>query len=382
MVRRALCIGLLAVLGGVLTLPAPATAETARQQQWYLDALGIPEAQQSSTGQGVVVGLVDTGVDGGNPDFGGQVMAGFNYAQFGQDPRTDQNGHGTEMAGVIAGKGIDGAPLGIAPTARIMAVKVGDTSDFGLAEGVKYAADHGAKVINVSFSASGVSPTDMKAAIEDAFRHDAVVIAGAGNTSTGQRTVGVPANYPGVIAATGTDRSGSFWSGSVSGPEAVLSAPAEGIVSVASRQAGGGSYMIGEGTSYSTAIISGVAALIRAKYPSMSAANVVNRLIKTADDKGPAGRDPQYGFGVVDPVKALTAQVASVSSNPLVAPAGSASEKATASASGQATAESSGGGGLVAAVLVGVAVVLVAVVVGLVLWRRRRPVSTEVGGVP
>jgi type VII secretion-associated serine protease mycosin len=357
----------------------PALAETPRQQQWYLDTLQIPAAQQESTGQGVLVAVVDSGVDGDNPDFGGRVMPGLNLVQLGQDARSDTDGHGTAMAGVIAGGGVGDAPLGIAPGAEILPIKVGEGNDFTLAEGIKYAADHGAKVINVSSAAPGVAPTDMKQALEDAFRHDAVVVAGAGNTTMAQNSVGVPANYPGVIAATGTSRSGSFWSGSVAGPEAVLAAPAESIISVASRQINDATFSTGSGTSYSTAIVSGTAALIRAKYPSMDAANVVNRLIKTADDKGTVGRDPQYGFGVVDPVKALTAGMASVGRNPLVEAAGSASGAATGVASSRVAgaARGSGGGVLVAVVLVVVAVALVGVVIGLVLWRRRarRPVN-------
>jgi membrane-anchored mycosin MYCP len=364
----------LAVAGLGMSVSTPALAETPRQQQWYLDALRIPAAQQASTGKGVLVAVVDSGVDGNNPDFGGRVLPGLNLEQPGQDARSDTDGHGTAMAGVIAGGGVGDAPLGIAPGAQILPIKVAEGSEFTLAEGIKYAADHGAKVINVSSSGAGVAPTDLKEALEDAFHHDVVVVGGAGNTTMGQSSVGVPANFPGVIAATGTDRSGSFWLGSVAGPAAVLAAPAENIVSVASSQINNAPFSTGSGTSYSTAIISGVAALIRAKYPNISAANVINRLIKTADDKGTAGRDPQYGFGVVDPVKALTAQVGSVEQNPLVAPVDSAPSTASKSASARASGVS-GGGGAVAFVLVGVAVVLVAGAVGLVWWRRARRVG-------
>jgi hypothetical protein len=120
-----------------------------------------------------------------------------------------------------------------------------------------------------------------------------------------------------VIAVTGLTQSGEFWTGSSRGPQAVLSAPAEEIQALAPVALYPSGYLIGNGTSASSAPVSGVAALVRAHFPKLNAANVINRLIRTADDKGPKGRDDQYGFGVVDPVRALTATVAPVTSNPL-----------------------------------------------------------------
>ncbi|MEK8109632.1 S8 family serine peptidase [Micromonospora sp. M12] len=112
---------------------------------------------------------------------------------------------------------------------------------------------------------------------------------------------------------TGTTRGGAFWSGSVQGPEAVVAAPGDRIYNVANEKG----YGWGDGTSDATAIVSGLAALIRAKYPNLDAANVINRIIRTSRDAEPSGRDPQYGFGVIDPVKALTANVPPVTANPL-----------------------------------------------------------------
>jgi membrane-anchored mycosin MYCP len=366
----------LLVVAVVLAVSAqPALAQTPRQMQWWLDALRIPTANALSTGRNVTVGVLDTGVDGSSPAFSGRLLPGIDLDNSAESPHADTDGHGTSMAGIIAASGTDGGPMGVAPGATVLPVRVAKDNngniDFTMPIAIKYAVDHGVKVINISWGGSGVAPTDMKQALEYAFQHDVVVVAAVGNLKNGSKAIDSPANYPGVVAVTGTNRSGTFWSGSVQGSAAVLSAPAEGIVATPSAQVNDGAYAISDGTSCSSAIVAGVAALVRSKYPSLNAANVINRLIKTAGDKGPAGRDPQYGFGVVDPVKALTAQVASVGQNPLVAPVDSAPATASKSASGHASV-ASGSGGTVALVLVGVAVVLVLVVAAMVLWWRRR----------
>src|SRR5690606_25976228 len=153
-------------------------------------------------------------------------------------------------------------------------------------------------------------------AVECALSKDVVIIAGAGNTSAGHRTVQAPANIPGVIAVTGLDQRGDLWSGSAQGPEAVISAPAEEIVSADIPTTPRSRYSLGDGTSDATAIVSGAAPLIRSQYPNLDAANVINRIIRTADDAVPPGRDPQYGFGKIYALRALTASVPEVTTNP------------------------------------------------------------------
>lgn len=139
-----------------------------------------------------------------------------------------------------------------------------------------------------------------------ALKADVVVVAAAGNRPEATR-VEWPAAYPGVIAAAGVDRDGNHAEVSVTGPEVVLAAPAVDIVST--NKLGETRYSTGTGTSSATAIIAGAAALVRAKYPDLSAAEVVHRLTATAVDKGPPGRDELYGYGVLDLVAALTADV-------------------------------------------------------------------------
>ncbi|MEO3769758.1 type VII secretion-associated serine protease mycosin [Micromonospora sp. B9E7] len=372
------------LLAGFLVVGAaqPAAAAPRRAEQWYLDELRIDQVHKISTGQGVVVAVLDSGVEATHPDLRGQVLAGGRSYGASGDGRADEDGHGTHMAGIIAAKsgGRDGVD-GIAPGAKILPIKLrkgtGTNSDTAVALGIRMAVDGGAKVINMSFGAPGFASPDEVSAIKYALDHDVVVVSSAGNTARGHVAVGNPANTPGVIAVTGTTRGGSFWSGSVKGPEAVVAAPGDGIYNVANE----GGYGWGDGTSDSGAIVSGLAALIRAKYPDLKAPSVINRIIRTARDAGPSGRDPQYGFGVIDPMKALTANVPPVTANPLLDPA-AVTDPGPARAEGadeefDVTEHGDRGGPTdqqVMVVVIGVAVVLV-LLLGLavfLIWNRRR----------
>ncbi|MET8912286.1 type VII secretion-associated serine protease mycosin [Micromonospora sp. NPDC004551] len=370
------------LLAGLMVLGAvqPAVAAPRRAEQWYLDELRIDQAHKLSTGRGVTVAVVDSGVDATHPELAGQVLPGGRSYGASGDGRSDADGHGTHMAGIIAARdaGPDGV-TGIAPGVRILPIKTkpgdGDVSDAASAQGIRMAVDGGAKVINLSYGAMGVASDDEQAAIKYALERDVVVVAGAGNTAKGHTEVINPANVPGVIAVTGTTRGGRFWSGSAQGPEAVVAAPADSIYNAGPDHG----YGWGDGTSDATAIVSGIAALIRAKYPDLSAPNVINRIIRTARDAGPPGRDPQYGFGRIDPVAALTARVPAVSANPLLgaAPAGSAPPQAAEDDDFDVTEYGDRGGPTDQQVMVigigiaAVLLVLVALVVFLI-WNRRR----------
>jgi type VII secretion-associated serine protease mycosin len=362
--------------------------------QWHLNYLKISEAQQITTGEGVTVAVIDGGIDASNPDLSGQVVSGACAAHPGpggdQEPTEDFFGHGTAMAGDIAAKGgDDGHALGIAPGVRILPFCV-DGSDIDqyveeqeITQGIIYATDHGASVINISLGSTRSTASGLQRAVGYALAHNVVVVAAAGNVSQGATSVANVARIPGVVAVTGVTRTGGFWSGSAQGPEAGIAAPAVDITSTDSTQKtdkpNTSAYATGSGTSDAAAIVSGVVALIRAKYPTLDAINVINRLVKTADDKGAPGRDPRYGYGVVDPVKALTADVPKVTVNPLGTPPVAVSPSHSSGA-GQAVGKGNGGGGsgwlvaLVAALLLlvlGGGVVLVVVVLG----RRRRAVG-------
>ncbi|WP_199440540.1 S8 family serine peptidase [Umezawaea beigongshangensis] len=318
-----------------LLSPAPAHGQTIQEQEWHLDALGVPAAQQITDGEGVVVAVVDSGVDASHPDLIGQVLPGTGFgASAGSDGHTDTDGHGTAMAATIAGSGVAGGVLGIAPAAKILPVASSDADQFGLtvvADSIRWAVDNGAQVINLSLGFQSRATPALVTAVNHAVEHDVVLVASTGNESG---EVSAPANIRGVLAVAGTTRAGEPWQESNTGHETVLAAPAETIVTAMPVSVYDTGYAEVAGTSSASAIVAGVAALVRARYPGMSAADVVNRLISTATDVQEPGRDDLTGFGVVDPVAALTADVPPVSRNPLLPP-----ERITA------TGASSGAGG-------------------------------------
>jgi subtilisin family serine protease len=249
-----------------------------------------------------MVAVVDTGVDPSHPDLGDAIISGSEVNGPG-DGRSDSNGHGTSMAGIVAARGRDASTgaLGIAPSSVVLPIKIPDEDSLSVSAGIDRARAMGARVLCVALTTS--DSRELEAAVRRAQVADIVVVAGAGNRPN--VGVQVPANYPGVVAAVGVDRNGNHANVSVAGPQAVLAAPAEDIVSVELA----GKYAKGTGTSASTAIITGVAALVRSKFPELSAAEVIHRMTATAVDKGTPGRDKEYGFGIVNPVGALTADV-------------------------------------------------------------------------
>jgi subtilisin family serine protease len=178
--------------------------------------------------------------------------------------------------------------------------------------GIDWAIEHGASVICIA--AGGEDAGSLRGAVERAISNDIVVIAGVGNYPIAT-AVRYPAAYPGVVAVAGVDRNGNQAAISVEGPEVVIAAPAVDIVSTGLRGPGLTGYRTGTGTSDATAIVAGAAALVRARFPNLSAAEVVHRLTATADDKGLIGRDNEYGYGIVNLVKALTADVPPLSTS-------------------------------------------------------------------
>ncbi|MFY1598141.1 S8 family serine peptidase [Micromonospora sp. WMMD737] len=252
--------------------------------------------------------MPDTGVYP-HPDLARNLRQGTDFVAGGSgDGRQDRDSHGTGMAGLIAAHGDTGSKgaLGMAPRAKILPIRVKIGNQEGtshqLADAINFAITKNVKVISVS--ATGAADSRLLTAVEAALRADIVVVAGAGNKPISQR-VGFPASHPGVIAVGGIDRTGRVAAVSVTGPEVDLVAPAVDIYSTSVD----GKYRKGTGTSDSTAIVAGAAALIRSKYPYLPASEVAHRLTATAIDKGPPGRDDEYGHGVIDLVAALTADV-------------------------------------------------------------------------
>ncbi len=313
-----LLLALLVGSTGALLGGAPAVqAEPVRGEEWQLPLLHAQQAWEKATGSGVRVAVLDSGVDSHHPDLAGRVKPGIDLVDGSTDGRKDFVGHGTSVADLIAGRhGGDGV-VGLAYDATILPVRVLDANNrYGdasiIASGVRWAVDHDARVINLSLGGAADS-TSLADALRYAFDHDVVVVACAGNVADhAGKGVWYPARQPGVVAVSGLNADSDFWTGSVSGAQVALSAPADGLVG-----ARPGGYWHVQGTSFAAPLVAATAALIRSRWPTMSAANVVNRMIRTADDLGPTGRDQKYGFGLVDPYKALTLGVPAVVANPL-----------------------------------------------------------------
>ena len=310
--------------------PHVALADSVRDRQWHLRFLNIAEAHRLTVGAGQTVAVIDSGVDATHPDLLNNVLPGTDFIDSPGDGRRDVDGHGTSMAGLVAAHGRgDSGILGIAPAAKILPVRNSFVREgFALTEGIDWAINHGATVISVS----RVTPdrqTLQELAVKRALDRNIVVVAGAGNTDTAT-LVGYPAAYPGVVAVGGVDRNGEHAAIAVTGGQLVVAAPAVDIVAAAP---GGGTQMTG-GTSAATAIVAGAVALIRARYPHLNARQVIDRLTATATDKGPPGRDYIFGYGVIDIVKALTADLPAKAASPLATPAPSQTNAASPPKSG------------------------------------------------
>ncbi|MEV0931151.1 type VII secretion-associated serine protease mycosin [Streptomyces phaeochromogenes] len=317
---RGLVVGLMAA--AIALLPATAAhADGIRAKQWALDAMHTQEAWQTTKGKGITVAVLDTGVDDEHPDLEGNVLTGKDMVGFGAG-RGDRPWarHGTAMAGIIAGHGhgagdADGV-MGIAPEAKILPVRViledGDsargkarnTRGNALAEGIRWAADHDADVINLSLgddSKSAHPEASEDAAVQYALKKGAVVVASAGNGGEKGDHISYPAAYPGVIAATAVDRYGTRASFSTRRWYATVSAPGVDVVIADPDR----KYYEGWGTSAASAFVSGAVALIKAAHPGLSPAQIKQLLEDTARDAPTGGRDDSRGFGFVDPAAAI-----------------------------------------------------------------------------
>ncbi|MFD9729702.1 type VII secretion-associated serine protease mycosin [Streptomyces sp. NPDC059072] len=299
----------------------PAAADTIRDREWGLLALRAEEAWGTTRGDGVTVAVLDTGVDDSHPDLAGQVREGTDLVGMGAG-RGDRAWarHGTAMASIIAGHGHGPnrgqGVLGVAPQAKILPVRVileeGDpgraqareSKGGALAEGIRWAADHGADVINLSLgddSDSAHHEAGEDEAVQYALSKGVVVVASAGNGGESGDRVSYPAAYPGVIAVTAVDRRGRKARFSTRNWYATVSAPGVDVVIADPDR----SYYEGWGTSAAAAFVSGAVALIRAAHPELSPAQIKRLLEETASDSPAGGRDDARGHGMVDPAAAL-----------------------------------------------------------------------------
>lgn len=319
-----LCTAAIVLLPAALSAAAPARAADGagiRAQQWGLDAIRAREAWRTTQGEGATVAVLDTGVDADHPDLRGQVLDGKDFIGFGAEPGDREWAqHGTAMAGIIAGRGHgpgdSSGVLGVAPGARILPVRVlledGDPErkraremrGDALADGIRWAADHGADVINLSLgddSASAHPNPRQDAAVRYALRKGAVVVASAGNGGEDGDRASYPAAYPGVIAVTAVDRNGERASFSTRRWYATVNAPGEDIIIANPDRR----YYEGWGTSTAAAFVSGSVALVRSAYPDLSPAQIKKLLTATAQHPPATGRSDALGAGTVDPAAAI-----------------------------------------------------------------------------
>ncbi|MEV2215060.1 type VII secretion-associated serine protease mycosin [Streptomyces sp. NPDC050997] len=320
--RRAGLLSVLLAASVTLVPPTAAHADGIRAQQWALDAMHTEQAWRTTKGAGVTVAVLDTGVEADHPDLVGNVLTGKDMIGFGaKDGDRAWARHGTAMAGIIAGHGhgadnADGV-LGIAPEAKILPVRViledGDSSRAkarstrgnALAEGIRWATDQGADVINLSLgddSASAHPEPAEDEAVQYALKKGAVVVASAGNGGEKGDHISYPAAYPGVIAATAVDKYGTRASFSTRRWYSTVSAPGVDVVIADPDH----KYYEGWGTSAASAFVSGAVALIRAADPGLTPAQIKKLLEDTARNAPADGRDDSRGFGFIDPAAALT----------------------------------------------------------------------------
>ena len=285
----------------------PWLTKTGRQDQ--LRALRLPLAWDRSTGAaGVRIAVVDSGVDLDMPDLAPRVLQGLDLVD--GDARPDDfNGHGTMMAGVAAaatnnGEGIAGA----AWNASIIPVRVLDEDGAGfdddIAAGIAWAADQDADVILLALGGPGDSAV-LREAVAHATSRGALVVAAAGNHASERPEF--PAAIPEVVAVSATDTSGVFAWLSGRGDWVDVAAPGLDVMATDRSEGPVGTYTAGDGTSFSAALVAGIAALVRAQQPGWTPARVAERLRETAQDRGPPGPDPFYGAGGVDAAAALGA---------------------------------------------------------------------------
>jgi type VII secretion-associated serine protease mycosin len=331
LIRRVSAIA--AALGCAVSLAVlPASAASAdsirTDQQWVLDMMNVPAAWQVTQGGGVIVAVIDSGVQGSVSDLAGSVTNGPDYTGIDtSSSNPDWGVHGTWMASLIAGHGHgpgggDGV-IGVAPASKILSIRViPDRADphynryaheqepniqDSLARGIEYAVRHGAGVISMSIGYSAPNGA-VRQALQEAFSRGVVVVASAGNSGApdgtsdaGEAPVSFPADYPGVISVGAVNENGAvagFSSDNLSVRVAApgVSVPAEGR---------DGQYWWVSGTSPACALVAGVAALIKSRYPGLPPNLVASALTSTTTNRPNGGYDSQVGFGIVDAAAAL-----------------------------------------------------------------------------
>ena len=290
--------------------------------QWWLKDYQFDQTRFD--GSGVVVAVIDTGIDDTHPDLSGRFVTGRDFSGLGSPDGTAPVGpssyHGTMVASLIAGQGkSSGGVIGVAPGVSLMSLSIGlgvsgaDT-DQQIADAVIWAVDSGAKVINLSLTRNSRTwPASWDEAFLYALENDVVVVSASGNRPDGSGSPSAPGTMPGVLSVGGLTKAkaGSERS-STEGIAIDITAPAEDLF---------GSFPGGEirswaGSSAAAPLVSGLVALMRQADPAASANDILQRLIASSDDLGEPGFDGVFGFGAINPTQALSSRL-TAEENPL-----------------------------------------------------------------
>lgn len=304
------------VLAGIAATPA--SAASVRDRQWYLDAMHADQMWKTSTGKGITVAVIDTGIDPGLADLRGQVLPGKDYSRGSGDEHKDYDGHGTSMGVLIAGTGAKGranGSFGLAPGTKVLPIRLPypnehtrsggnpDSYPTYMSKAIRFAADSDAQVINISQGSSDNAP-ELTEAVAYALAKGKLVFAGVGNTGAGANTVEYPAATPGVVGVGAIGKDLKKTAESQSGPQVDLVAPGAEMIAACTGKTG---LCESHGTSDATALASASAALIWSKHPDWTNNQVLRVLLNTAS--GPVSgqnRTDQIGYGAVRPRIALS----------------------------------------------------------------------------
>ncbi|MWA13998.1 S8 family serine peptidase [Streptomyces sp. BA2] len=291
-----------------LGLAPSATADDIQSKLWHLEAMGADELWDVSTGEGIKVAVVDTGVSE-TPSLKGRVHPGTDVAGMPGGSTDDYDGHGTTMAELIVGSGRGGGIKGLAPGAEVVSFRTGLGGKFEKkgsrsAEAIRAAADSDARIISMSFGSDFAYP-DEKAAVKYAASKGKLMFAAVGNDGEKKDFIGYPAAFPSVTGVSAADESGKVARFSERGDYVDLAAPGRDLPQWCDEAFR--SYCDGEGgTSVATAIASASAALIWSKHPNWTANQVLRVLIDTAGRDWPKDDPSVYlGYGLVRPAPNL-----------------------------------------------------------------------------
>lgn len=304
--------------------------------EWHVPQVKAPAAWDVSQGAGITIAILDSGVLATHPDLQAKLVAGWNFYD-NTSNTADATGHGTAVAGAAAAATNNATGVaGIAGAAKIMPIRVSDATGYAyystIAQGVTWAADHGARVANASFSGIFTS-SSVDSAGQYLKSKGGLLMVAAGNNGINE------GNYAptGMIVVSATDSSDALASWSSYGPFVALSAPGVGIWTTSSD----GTWRSASGTSFSSPIAAGVAALVMAAQPGLSASQVESVLYKSAVDLGAGGRDIYFGYGRVDAAAAVGAATTTLAADTVAPTVGITSPAGGTSVSGAVAIDAS-----------------------------------------